>query len=215
MDSRKISYWISLIIILIISTTGCSGNSTPEVVTVEVTREVEVTRVVEIPVTVTWTPTPVNSPTVTPTPTITSTPTNTPTSTPTPNMTQTQIAIYNATQGADATATQMARSAKATEIAQYGTIEKRELLTYADQHKGEKIRLEGRIFNINGNTELQIWLGWSYDAAYIVMREPFSGLYEDDWITVYGEILKERCDTNFAGGTSCQPLITDAFYVKQ
>lgn len=186
-------------------------------VEVEVTREVEVTKIVNVPVTVTHTPTPVNSPTpsLTPTPTNTATPTQTPTFTPTPNMTQTQRAIIDATQGADATATQRARRAKATEMAQYETIDRRELKTYPEQHKGEKIRVKGRIFNVNGNQELQMYIGWSYDAAYIVMREPFSGIYENDWIMVYGEIAGERCGENALGAEICQPLLKDAFFVKQ
>ena len=227
MNTKKLHFSILILLVLLLFFTGCMERVITEEVMVEVTREVEVTKEVEItkivyePVTVTWTPTPENSPTPTrtptktPTPTITPTPTNTATITPTPNATQTKQAIINATQGADATATEVARIAKATEIAQYNTIDKKELLTYADQHAGEKIRIEGRIFNINGNTELQIWLGWSYDAAYIIMREPFSGVYEDDWITVYGEIRGEECFENFAGGTTCQPIIIDAFYIKQ
>jgi hypothetical protein len=165
-------------------------------------------------VTVTNSPTPKFTPTDTSTPTITPTPTRTPTSTSTPNATQTQRAIINATEGADATATKVAQNARATEIAEYEKISYDELVTYPDSHIGEKVWVEGRIFNINGNTELQIWLGWTYDAAYIVMREPFSGIYEDNWITVYGTIYGENCGTNAYGAEVCQPILTDAFYTK-
>jgi hypothetical protein len=170
--------------------------------------------------------TPTSTPTPKFTPTDTSTPTRTSTSTKTPNATQTQQAFINATKGADATATKAAQyagatatkavqNAKATEIAQYEKIDIKELVTYADSHVGEKVWVDGRIFNINGNTELQIWLGWTYDAAYIVMREPFSGLYEDNWITVYGEILGETCFENAYGADTCQPALYNAFYVKK
>jgi len=149
------------------------------------------------------TPTITLTPTITSTPTITPTPTDTPTVTPTPNATQTQQASKKATQ-----------SAKATEIASYETILYKELVTYPDSHIGELVKVEGRIFNINGNTELQLWLGWTYDAVYIVMRDSFSGIYEDNWITVYGEVLGEECFNNAYGAEICQPVLFDAFYTK-
>ena len=226
MDSKKLIYWISLLIILILSSTGCQANSTPQVITVEVTREVEITKVVLVPVTVTWTPTPENSPTLTPTPTITSTPTitptpsDTPTVTPTPNATQTQQAIINATQGAHATATQMAKIAKATEVAQYHTIAKGELLDYADNHKGEKIKIEGQVFNINLPYTVQIDitnLGYGFwkDPIHIQMRDRFSGLYDDDLVIVYGTIDGMYCFDTVRGGQTCQPSLVDAFYIKK
>ena len=153
--------------------------------------------------TVTSTPTITLTPTITSTPTITPTPTDTPTVTPTPNATQTQQASIKQTQ-----------SARKTEIASYDTIDYKELVTYPDSHIGELVKVEGRIFNINGNTELQMWLGWTYDAVYVVMRDEFSGIYEDNWITVYGEVYGENCGTNVYGGEVCQPLLWDAFYTK-
>jgi hypothetical protein len=59
-----------------------------------------------------------------------------------------------------------------------------------------------------------MYLGWSYDAVYVVMRSPFSNIYEDDWIVVYGTIDGENCGTNAFGAEICQPLLIDAFYEK-
>ena len=75
--------------------------------------------------------------------------------------------------------------------------------------------MRGRVFNINGDTELQIWMGWTYDALYVIMREPFDDIYEDDWIVVYGIVMGEDCGTNAFGGTVCQPVLMDAWYEKQ
>jgi hypothetical protein len=132
------------------------------------------------------------------TPTRTITPTKTSTPTPLPPATQTALAVaasqtseaMNATATAQAYLTQKLQTAiaisnRATALAQYKEIDSRELVTYPNNHKGEKVIIRGRIFNINGNTQLQMYLGWSYDAVYVVMRRPFSNIYEDDWIIVY------------------------------
>lgn len=169
------------------------------------------------------------TPTVTPFPTITPRPTSTKTSTPTdlPPETATAISI-NATKTKSAgqataahraywlpfTATARAKSAQSTKVAQYQQIPRNELITYPDNHIGEKIKIQGRIFNINGNTELQLYVDWSYDAVYVIMDRAFSGIYEDDWITVYGVVDGESCGINAFGGEVCQPLIVEAFYTS-
>lgn len=231
-NHRRTKITLNVVLVVLAIVLIAKAFEAPETVTVVVTsevlitKEVPVTREVYIPVTVTPTNTPINSPTptltptitstptITPTPTNTLTPTTTPTTTPTPNMTQTQQARINATQGAHATATRAAQYARATEIAQYEKISYKELVTYPNSHIGEMVWVEGRIFNINGNTELQMWLGWTYDAVYVVMREPFSGIYENDWIKVYGIVYGETCGTNAYGGEVCQPVLIDAFYEK-
>jgi hypothetical protein len=165
-------------------------------------------------VTATSSPTPIFTPTDTSTPTITPTPTKTPTSTPTPNATKTQQAIVNATKGANATATRMAANAQATEIAQYKDITSKELQSYAVQHTGEKVRIKGRVFNIVGTTEFQMYYGWTYDAVYVKTASSFMGLYEDDFITVYGTIGGNNCFKNTYNADICQPLLEDAFFTK-
>jgi hypothetical protein len=111
-------------------------------------------------------------------------------------------------------ATRQAKTAWAAKIAEYSAIPARELATYPDNHIGEKVKIPGRIFNINGNDELQLYLAGTSDAVYVVMQDRFSDLYEDDVITVYATVDGETCGTNAYGGTVCQPLLVKAFYVK-
>jgi K+-transporting ATPase c subunit len=167
-----------------------------------------------IVVTATSSPTPLFTPTDTSTPTITPTPTKTPTSTPTPNATKTQQAIINATKGADATATKAAAYAQATKMAQYQDITNKELQSYAEQHTGEKVRIKGRVFNIVGTTELQMYYGWTYDAVFVRTAASFTGLYENNFITVYGTVGGNECFKNAYNADICQPLIEDAFFTK-
>ena len=103
-------------------------------------------------------------------------------------------------------------NAQATLIASYEEIPNKELVTYPDSHKGEKVKVRGRVFNINSNTEFQMWLGWTYDSVYIVMNDPYDDIYEDIWVTVYGVVEGEHCGTNAYGGTVCSPLIYGDFY---
>jgi len=46
------------------------------------------------------------------------------------------------------------------------------------------------------------------------MRETFSGIYEDEWITVYGRVAGEHCGENAYGAEVCSRLLRDAFCVK-
>lgn len=179
--------------------------------------------------------------TVLPTATKTSTPTPENTATPTatyPPETETAIAVQftqtaaieykNATATAIAdiatstrvayekktTATAQAISRQKTLVASYAEIYWKELITYPDNHVGEKVVIRGRIFNINGDTQLQLYLAGTYEAVYIVMDKPFSDIYEDDSITVFGIVDGENCGTNAFGAEICQPLISDAWYTK-
>ncbi len=94
----------------------------------------------------------------------------------------------------------------------YSEIPVKELVTYPEKHEGEKVKVRGRVFNVNSDTEFQMWLGWTYEAVYIVMEKPYDDIYEDEWVTVYGTILGEHCGTNAYGGNVCQPLILGDFY---
>ena len=111
------------------------------------------------------------------------------------------------------TSTARARYSTATQIARYKPIDWRELTTYPNAHSGEYIYIKGRVFNINSNQEFQMYVG-SYEAVYVVTQTTFSGLYENNWITVYGVVDGETCGTNAFGGQVCQPLIRNAFFVK-
>lgn len=137
-------------------------------------------------------------------------PTNTtaPTNTPLPTATQTPTLSPDIL-------TANAQATRAAEIARYQPIDHRELITYPNNHIGELIIVSGRVFNINSDTELQIMVGENFDAVYIVTRDPFSGIYEDDTVTVYGLVFGENCGENAFGAQVCQPLVMDAFLFKQ
>jgi uncharacterized secreted protein with C-terminal beta-propeller domain len=109
------------------------------------------------------------------------------------------------------TSTAEVKAAQATKIAEYQTIPWKELITYPEKYTGQKVKVSGQIFNINGDTELQMWIG-NMEAIYVVMAEPFSGIYQDSWIIVYGTVQGQNCGTNAFGGQVCQPLLNDAFY---
>lgn len=170
-----------------------------------------------------------NAPTAVPseTPTKTPRPTSTATNTPLPPETQTAQAIEHsqtvaalqatATRKAydtGVTATAQSISGTATEIASYGTIANGELITYADNHIGEKVRIYGRVFNIIDLKTLQIYLSGTYDAVYVDLRIALKDVFEDNSITIYGTIAGQACGENAFGGTICQPRIIDAFYVR-
>jgi len=112
------------------------------------------------------------------------------------------------------TATVQAHWAHATLVAQYTRIPWRDLVTYPDSYIGEMVVLQGWVFNVNGNQELQMHIRGTYEAVYVVMARPFSDIYEDISITVYGTVAGENCGTNMFGGEICQPLIIDAFYER-
>ena len=88
-------------------------------------------------------------------------------------------------------------------------------MTYPDSHTGEYVWVEGRIFNIVNNKQLQMYLGWTRDAIFVKMEKAFSELYDDNWIIVYGIVDGEYCFKNAFGGSVCQPLLIDAWYEKK
>lgn len=136
-------------------------------------------------------------------------PTNTPTQTSTPLPSPTSTATTP-----PEIFTQQAQATQTAEISKYQPIDIRELITYPNDHIGELVIVIGRVFNVNSNTELQIMVGDGFDAVYIVAREPYSGIYEDDTIKVYGLIYGENCGENSFGSTICQPLLMDAIIEK-
>lgn len=115
-----------------------------------------------------------------------------------------------------ATATQAywEKIARQTEIASYVSVSSQEIATYPDKYQGQNIRVSGTIFNINSDTEFQIYLSGTSDAAYIVLRNPMSGVYKGDYLTIYGTGAGTNCGQNAFGATICQPLIIDAFFTR-
>lgn len=178
--------------------------------------------------TFTLTPTMTNTSTTTFTPTITDTATPIPPATLTQqviNATETQLsANTTATQQVEdsqatstaksITATAQAKSAQATEIASYITIPRKELITYSENYKGKKIKVNGRIFNIIGSV-IQMYVDGDWDSAlYVNLYDKPSGIYEDDWISVFGVVSDEECFKNIYDAEICQPALKNAWFTK-
>lgn len=155
---------------------------------------------------------PTSTPTLPPTSTASPLPTETPSITPSPTITFTPTLTFTPIPPAELT--KQASVATATELARYLEIDWRELKTYPDNHIGELVKVRITIFNIITTTQLQGYFYGTYDAIIIQMREPFSGIYEDDVIVVYGVVLGKQCGTNAFGAEVCQPALVDAFYTK-
>ena len=214
---------------------ACGSPQTPEVSMIQTA----IAQTMDANPTDTVVPTATNSPTITPTDTNTPSPTATETFTPTPKPTKTSTAtplppetltaeavIAQKTQASlDKTATQDAKfsqrtataesiAARATLVAKYQPIAGKELVSYANQHKGELVVIKGRVFNIAGTKEFQMYYGWTYDAVFVKTKQTYSGLYEDNYITVYGEVDGEECFTNAYNAEICQPLIINAWFEK-
>ena len=158
----------------------------------------------------THTPTPSDTPTATNTPTPSDTPTVTntpgPSPTPTPSLTPTLTPVP--------TATPDVRE-------EYGKIVYGELIDYADNHKGEKVRISGSVFNI-GNGFFQIWLNGGTDSVivshaacttlvcvpYLLEDHPLPDqIYDGTWITTHGEVGGFLVGTNAYGATITVPEV--------
>jgi hypothetical protein len=97
----------------------------------------------------------------------------------------------------------------------YAEIDIRELESYADDHVGEKVKIQGEIFNVLADG-LQIWVnkpgGSQFDRVAVIVSwfdENIlpAELYEGDFITIYGIGAGTIDGTNAFGGTITQPLI--------
>lgn len=166
------------------------------------------------------------TPSLTPTTTNTPTPKITKTNTPEPQTKTAQAIVSqktsqakNVTSTAQAlvrarTATAQSKAQEATRIAQYKTIDYRELQSYAGQHKGEKVYVRGRVFNIAGSNDMQLYFAGTYEAFYVTTSRSFSGIYENNVLTIYGTVAGEKCFKNIYDAEICQPYLKDAFFVK-
>jgi hypothetical protein len=173
--------------------------------------------------------------TLTATMTITPTSTNTPTATHTlPPLTQTAAAqatnIAGTSTAVSAGITATARMIYAAQTKQmldvtesaatqqyvftFKQIDYRELTTYADRHIGEKVFVFGRVFNVIDGKTFQIWMGGSYDPLVVKTSNPFSGIYKDSMVTVYGIVDGFASGSNAFGGAIKQPILRDAFFVE-
>ena len=110
------------------------------------------------------------------------------------------------------TAFQAAQAATATYIGSFNLIDFRELRDYPANHIGEKVCLKGRVFNVNPPTEFQMYVGDTYDDAYIVTEAEFSKLYQDDLVYICGISADNKTFTNALGAQVSTPLIEHAFF---
>ncbi len=124
------------------------------------------------------------------------------------------LTAVSATQTAQptSTATLLPKFAAATEIASFNLIDFRELRDYPENHIGEKVCLKGRVFNVNPPTEFQMYVGDTYDDAYIVTETEFSGLYRDDPVFICGISANNKTFKNALGAQVSTPLIENAFF---
>jgi hypothetical protein len=110
------------------------------------------------------------------------------------------------------TSTAAAIAATKAFMAEYKTIDYRELVSYADAHIGEKVQIRGRVFNVVDNLTLQVYVAGTYEAVYIESSRPFSGVYENTSLTIYGVVKGFKSFQNAMGATISQPYIGDAFF---
>jgi len=155
----------------------------------------------------TRTPFPTDTPKPTNTPGPTDTPSTTPTITRTPTKTLVPTRTPIPTRTPLPTRTPDPRSL-------YSVIDIRQLDAYPDNHIGELIRLDGRVFNI-GQDFFQIMVrkpgGYSWDTVAVIITYIGTtlprGLYEDTNVRVYGKVMGSMEGTNAFGATIRQPWV--------
>lgn len=209
-----------------------TNTATP---TATATRTPTATRTATATATATNTSTATTTPTITPTPTATLPPESYTATAAAFSATETRIAKeYSATatqeefayrstataailaatrqaQSDERTATAVAKQATAEYLKGFVNIDYRELRDYPETHKGERVCVQGKIFNVNPPDELQMWMAGTYDPVYVVFEDDFTGLYEDTYVKVCGIAAGTMSGTNSSGNTITQPLIEWAF----
>lgn len=100
------------------------------------------------------------------------------------------------------------------QLSYYTEIYWQELINYPDKHKGEKVRISGRIFNIAGDYTIQIYVSGTYEAVYIETEKALEGIYKDNWVTVYGTVQGKKCFKNSYNADICQPYIVVQYIQK-
>lgn len=113
------------------------------------------------------------------------------------------------------TAAQAAKIATATYVAEFKEVPWRELSTYPDNFLGKMIIVRGRVFNVVSETEFQMYFAGTYEAVYVVMDEPYSDIFKNDAVTIYGLGLGKMCGTNAFGGQICQPGVSGTWFEKK
>jgi len=108
------------------------------------------------------------------------------------------------------TATAEYRSDQATLQAGYKRLDYREIRDKADAHLGEYVIVRGRVFNINGKDEFQMYFAGTYDDVYIKLRYYIpDGIYENSNVTVYAMVYGYSTGTNAFGAEVRFPVLID------
>jgi len=124
---------------------------------------------------------------------------------PTPTRTLTPTKGPTATKKPTATPSSTATARKPLQV------ERRDFVTYPEKYTGQYVVVPGIVFNINSNTELQLYFGGDRESpVYVVAAEPYDDIYVDDDVVVFGNAAGSNCGTNSFGARICQALITDA-----
>jgi len=156
-------------------------------------------------------------PSFTPYPTYTAYPTQTPhiiivtpTNTPTPIPTLTPTNPPYSPQQMTATVVQATKQY----ISEFGTIAWKELKNYPDNHSGEKIKIKGKLFQVINSIDMMLWYPGTYDAFNVTFDEEYSGVYDDQTITIYGVVIGEYCYRTQSGGSNCVPQIKGLWFTR-
>lgn len=142
--------------------------------------------------------------------TVAAMPTSTPKNTPTPKHTATPTRTPIPPKLITATAVQATKQY----IAGFSTIAWKELKGYPDNHSGEKIKIKGELFQIIGGIDMLLWYPGTYDAFYVSFLKPYTGVYEDDILTIFGNVIGEFCYDTRSGGSNCVPKIQGYWFQK-
>lgn len=109
------------------------------------------------------------------------------------------------------TQTKEAVNKTATEVASYESIYWKELATYPENYIGQRVVVNGRVFNVLGKV-IQMYFSGTYEALYVNLKKTASGVYDNSYITVYGVVKGKECFKNAYGAEICQPALKDAWY---
>jgi hypothetical protein len=221
--------FVSIIVLIIITSCGPSTDVIQQTINQAVKQ------------TLTALPSPTLRPSDTPIPTKTNTPTITSTFTPifTPTftlqpqektatmaaatktkqaleklITATLIAATKTKQAEGKVKTATSVAATKTRIAEFQPIHYKELRDYPDNHTGELVKIKGRIMQIIQGRDMLLYFAGTYDLFYVSFTSSYSGVYENNEITVFGKVIGTYCYDTVAGGTNCVPKLTGYWFEK-
>ena len=130
------------------------------------------------------------------------------TSTPTPSSTLTPSNPPTSLQQLTATAVQATKEY----VAEFMPISWNEINNYSDNHSGEKIKIKGRLFQVIKSIDMLLWYPGTFDAFYVAFNNGYSGVHEDQIITIYGTVQGMYCYSTQSGGSNCVPKINGEWF---